>query len=89
MRLYGGAGDTEAVGWCWSWFLLAALVSPMMVGLRVDLSMLLEPLGFVKVLEWVSGAGGAWWGAVSSAALGLALFLCLGWIPLERCELLG
>lgn len=60
--LYGGAGDAEAVGWCWSWFLLAALVSPMMVGLRVDLSMLLEPLGFVKVLEWVSGAGGAWGG---------------------------
>uniref|UniRef100_A0A8C3ULE8 Uncharacterized protein n=1 Tax=Catharus ustulatus TaxID=91951 RepID=A0A8C3ULE8_CATUS len=24
-----------------------------MVGLRMDFSMLLEPLGFVKVLEWV------------------------------------
>uniref|UniRef100_A0A8C3E074 Uncharacterized protein n=1 Tax=Corvus moneduloides TaxID=1196302 RepID=A0A8C3E074_CORMO len=29
------------------------MVSPMMVGLRVDFSMLLEPLGFVKVLEWI------------------------------------
>ncbi|NXO61969.1 SYPL1 protein, partial [Phainopepla nitens] len=37
----------------WSRFLLAALVSPRMVGLRMDLSVLLEPLGFVKVLEWV------------------------------------
>uniref|UniRef100_A0A8C3NLN7 Uncharacterized protein n=1 Tax=Geospiza parvula TaxID=87175 RepID=A0A8C3NLN7_GEOPR len=40
-----------AVGWCW--VLLAALVVPMMVGLRMDISVLLEPLGFVKVLEWV------------------------------------
>ncbi|NXE86229.1 SYPL1 protein, partial [Menura novaehollandiae] len=37
----------------WSLFLLAALVSPRMAGLRVDFSMLLEPLGFVKVLEWI------------------------------------
>ncbi|NWV12140.1 SYPL1 protein, partial [Ptilonorhynchus violaceus] len=37
----------------WSWFLLAALVSPRMAGLRVDFSMLQEPLGFVKVLEWI------------------------------------
>ncbi|NWU00441.1 SYPL1 protein, partial [Urocynchramus pylzowi] len=37
----------------WHWLLLAALVLPMMVGLRMDFSMLLEPLGFVKVLEWV------------------------------------
>ncbi|NXP88295.1 SYPL1 protein, partial [Passerina amoena] len=37
----------------WCWVLMAALVSPRMVGLRIDISMLLEPLGFVKVLEWV------------------------------------
>ncbi|NWV40525.1 SYPL1 protein, partial [Grantiella picta] len=37
----------------WSWCLLAASVSPTMAGLRVDFSTLLEPLGFVKVLEWV------------------------------------
>ncbi|NWU41007.1 SYPL1 protein, partial [Hylia prasina] len=37
----------------WCWFLLPALVSLMMLGLRMDFSMLLEPLGFVKVLEWL------------------------------------
>ncbi|NXR66522.1 SYPL1 protein, partial [Rhadina sibilatrix] len=37
----------------WPWFLLPALVSPMMMGLRMDFSVLLEPLGFVKVLEWL------------------------------------
>lgn len=85
MPLKGGAGDAAVVGWCWPWFLLAALVSPMIVGLRMDFSMLLEPLGFVKVLEWVSEAGGA----VSSAVPGLTLLLCLLWVPLERCEPLG
>ncbi|XP_039579668.1 synaptophysin-like protein 1 [Passer montanus] len=35
-------------GFCWlPWSL------PMMVDLRMDFSMLLEPLGFVKVLEWI------------------------------------
>ncbi|NWR84317.1 SYPL1 protein, partial [Furnarius figulus] len=34
----------------WSWYLL---VSPRMVGLSMDFSVLLEPLGFVKILEWV------------------------------------
>ncbi|NXO29598.1 SYPL1 protein, partial [Cisticola juncidis] len=37
----------------WPWFLLPALVSPVVVGLRMDFSMLLEPLGFVKVLQWL------------------------------------
>ncbi|NWV86905.1 SYPL1 protein, partial [Dasyornis broadbenti] len=37
----------------WSWFLLAALVLLMMARLRVEFSVLLEPLGFVKVLEWI------------------------------------
>ncbi|NXO88679.1 SYPL1 protein, partial [Certhia brachydactyla] len=37
----------------WPWFLLLALASPVMVSLRMDFSVLLEPLGFVKVLEWV------------------------------------
>lgn len=46
--------------WCGSlWYWLAALVSPRMAGLRVDFGLLLEPLGFIKVLEWVSGAGDA------------------------------
>ncbi|NXO03975.1 SYPL1 protein, partial [Rhinopomastus cyanomelas] len=35
------------------WLLLAALVLLMMVGLRVDFGLLLEPLGFIKVLEWI------------------------------------
>ncbi|NXB82369.1 SYPL1 protein, partial [Donacobius atricapilla] len=37
----------------WPWFLLPVLGSPVMLGLRMDFSMLLEPLGFVKVLEWL------------------------------------
>ncbi|NWS35628.1 SYPL1 protein, partial [Polioptila caerulea] len=37
----------------WPWFLLAVLVSPVIVGLRMDFGVLLEPLGFVKLLEWV------------------------------------
>lgn len=47
---------TGVDGW-WCGFLLVALVSPRMAGLRVDFGLLLEPLGFIKVLEWVSGAG--------------------------------
>lgn len=39
--------------------LQAALVSSRMFGLQVDISMLLEPLGFIKVLQWVSRAGKA------------------------------
>ncbi|NXN44308.1 SYPL1 protein, partial [Rhinoptilus africanus] len=37
----------------WCGFLLSLLVSPRMVGLRVDFGSLLEPLGFIKVLEWI------------------------------------
>ncbi|NWZ61032.1 SYPL1 protein, partial [Acrocephalus arundinaceus] len=37
----------------WPWFLLPAVVSPLMAGLSMDFSVLLEPLGFVKVLEWL------------------------------------
>ncbi|NWI90456.1 SYPL1 protein, partial [Pitta sordida] len=33
--------------------LLVVLAAAGMAGLRVDISMLLEPLGFVKVLEWI------------------------------------
>ncbi|NWS65790.1 SYPL1 protein, partial [Crotophaga sulcirostris] len=33
--------------------LLAALVSPGMAGLKVDFALFLEPLGFIKVLEWI------------------------------------
>lgn len=50
------------VGRWWCGFLrslLSVLVSPRMAGLRVDFGLLLEPLGFIKVLEWVSGAGDA------------------------------
>lgn len=60
-------GGAVAAGWCWPCFLLGCLGLSMRVGLRMDFSVLLEPLGFVKVLQWVSGAGGA----VSSAAPGL------------------
>ncbi|NXG71404.1 SYPL1 protein, partial [Baryphthengus martii] len=37
----------------WCGLLLAVLVSPRMVGFRVDFGLLLEPLGFIKVLEWI------------------------------------
>ncbi|NXN59145.1 SYPL1 protein, partial [Rynchops niger] len=33
--------------------LLSVLVAPRMAGLRVDFGLLLEPLGFIKVLEWI------------------------------------
>lgn len=52
-------GRAAAVDRWWCGSLLAALVSPRMAGLRVDFGLLLEPLGFIKVLEWVSGAGEA------------------------------
>ncbi|NXT83857.1 SYPL1 protein, partial [Zapornia atra] len=35
------------------WFLWVALVLSRMAGVRVDFGLLLEPLGFIKVLEWV------------------------------------
>lgn len=50
-------GRATAVDRWWSGCLLAALLSLRMAGLRVDFGLLLEPLGFVKVLEWVSKAG--------------------------------
>uniref|UniRef100_A0A663LQW5 Synaptophysin like 1 n=1 Tax=Athene cunicularia TaxID=194338 RepID=A0A663LQW5_ATHCN len=37
----------------WCGLLLAALVLPGMAGLRMDFGLLLEPLGFIKVLEWI------------------------------------
>ncbi|NXQ80905.1 SYPL1 protein, partial [Nyctibius grandis] len=37
----------------WYRSLLAALLSPRMAGLRVDFGLFLEPLGFIKVLEWI------------------------------------
>lgn len=47
------------VGWWWCGSLQAALVSPRMAPLRLDFGLLMEPLGFIKVLEWVSRAGKA------------------------------
>lgn len=83
-----------AVGRWWCGFLLDTVGSPRMAGLRVDFGLFLEPLGFIKVLEWVSGAGEAQrgdlsspHGAVSSLFQGLASLLCHSWVELEGCVL--
>lgn len=83
--------DAAVDRWC-------CLLAFRMAGLRVDFGLLLEPLGFVKVLEWVSKAGTAqgetWkrrrnsstspcW-AVSSPFPRLAFFLCLSWVGLKK-----
>lgn len=57
----GGVAGGALIGRCWgccssSLVLAGSLGLSVMVGLRMDFSMLLEPLGLVKVLEWVSGA---------------------------------
>lgn len=63
----GGVAGDALIGRCWgccrSSLGLALVLACcfgllVMLGLRMDFSMLLEPLGFVKVLEWVSGAEG-------------------------------
>lgn len=59
--------------------LQAVLLSFRMFGLRVDVGMLLEPLGFIKVLQWVSGAGKTLGGGLVSF---MRLFLLLAWASL-------
>lgn len=57
-RCLRGAG-LGCVWWSWfqTQFLLAVLMWPRMAGMRLDFGLLLEPLCFIKVLEWVSGVG--------------------------------
>ena len=58
-----------------------------MFGLQVDCGLLLEPLGFIKVLEWVSGAGNALGLAVCPPAQSLTL--CHGCVGPSRSTLVG
>lgn len=76
-----GPGVPVVAGLCWPWFLLGCLGLSHSGGLEDGLQCGPGASGLCQG-PWM----GEWsWGAVSSAAP----VLCLGWVPLRRCEPLG